>query len=97
MAPAEDPPVGGEEGAGEMMYSGVYNLVGLPALSIPCGMTSEGLPSGLQIVTRWHMDERALSIGLALEAALPFDKQPLQVELQSWARRGHRNPWAGNC
>jgi aspartyl-tRNA(Asn)/glutamyl-tRNA(Gln) amidotransferase subunit A len=79
VAPAEDPPVGGEEGAGEMMYSGIYNLVGLPALSVPCGMNSEGLPSGLQIVTNWHRDELALSIGLALEVALPFDKQRLQI------------------
>jgi aspartyl-tRNA(Asn)/glutamyl-tRNA(Gln) amidotransferase subunit A len=79
VAPAEDPPVGGEEGAGEMMYSGIYNLVGLPAVSVPCGMSSEGLPSGLQIVTSWHKDELALSIGLALEVALPFEGQPLQV------------------
>ena len=79
VAPAEDPPVGGEEGAGEMMYSGIYNLVGLPALSVPCGMSSEGLPSGLQIVTSWHKDELALSIGLALETALPLDTQALHV------------------
>jgi aspartyl-tRNA(Asn)/glutamyl-tRNA(Gln) amidotransferase subunit A len=78
VAPAEDPPVGGEEGVGEMMYSGIYNLVGLPALSVPSGMNSDGLPSGLQIVTGWHKDELALSIGLALEAALPFDQQVLQ-------------------
>jgi aspartyl-tRNA(Asn)/glutamyl-tRNA(Gln) amidotransferase subunit A len=77
VAPAEDPPVGGEEGAGEMIYSGVYNLVGLPALSIPSGMTSNGLPSGLQIVGPWQEDELALSIGLALEAAQPFDKLAL--------------------
>jgi aspartyl-tRNA(Asn)/glutamyl-tRNA(Gln) amidotransferase subunit A len=79
VAPAEDPPVGGEEGAGEMMYSGIYNLVGLPAVSVPCGMSSEGLPSGLQIVTSWHKDELALSIGLALEVALPFEEQALQI------------------
>jgi aspartyl-tRNA(Asn)/glutamyl-tRNA(Gln) amidotransferase subunit A len=80
VAPAEDPPVGGEEGAGEMMYSGVYNLVGLPALSVPCGMSAEGLPSGLQIVTSWHKDELALSIGLALEVELPFGKQGFIAE-----------------
>jgi aspartyl-tRNA(Asn)/glutamyl-tRNA(Gln) amidotransferase subunit A len=79
VAPAEDPPVGGEEGAGEMMYSGIYNLVGLPAVSVPCGTSSEGLPSGLQIVTSWHKDELALSIGLALEVALPFEEQALQI------------------
>ncbi|HKP25321.1 MAG TPA: amidase [Dongiaceae bacterium] len=79
VAPAEDPPVGGEEGAGEMMYSGIYNLVGLPALSVPCGLNAEGLPSGLQIVTGRHKDELALAIGLALEITLPFGKQPLQA------------------
>ena len=43
-------------------------------------MSSEGLPSGLQIVTSWHKDERALSIGLALEVMLSFDKQALQTQ-----------------
>jgi aspartyl-tRNA(Asn)/glutamyl-tRNA(Gln) amidotransferase subunit A len=71
VAPAEDPPIGGESGAGEMLYSGVYNLVGLPALSIPCGLTEQGLPGGLQIVTPWNADPLALSIGAALEQRLP--------------------------
>ena len=62
-----------------MMYSGIYNLVGLPAVSVPCGMSAEGLPSGLQIVTSWHKDELALSIGLALETALPLDTQALHI------------------
>jgi aspartyl-tRNA(Asn)/glutamyl-tRNA(Gln) amidotransferase subunit A len=77
VAPAEDPPVGGEEGAGEMLYSGIYNLVGLPALSIPCGLTPERLPGGLQIVTPWNTDELALSIGQALEGLLPA----IQIEM----------------
>src|SRR5213593_1775075 len=71
VAPAEDPPIGGESGAGEMLYSGVYNLVGLPALSIPCGLSDEGLPGGVQIVTPWNSDALALSIGSALERRLP--------------------------
>jgi aspartyl-tRNA(Asn)/glutamyl-tRNA(Gln) amidotransferase subunit A len=30
--------------------SGEWNLLGLPAMSVPCGFTSAGLPIGLQIV-----------------------------------------------
>jgi aspartyl-tRNA(Asn)/glutamyl-tRNA(Gln) amidotransferase subunit A len=78
VAPAEDPPVGGEEGAGEMLYSGIYNLVGLPALTIPCGLTPERLPGGLQIVTAWHKDELALSIGGALQDLLPASQCPFE-------------------
>lgn len=83
VAPAEDPPIGGESGAGEMLFSGVYNLTGLPALSIPCGLTDEGLPSGLQIVTQWKADHLALSIGAVLERLLPASGPPPDIHIQS--------------
>jgi aspartyl-tRNA(Asn)/glutamyl-tRNA(Gln) amidotransferase subunit A len=68
VAPASDPALNDEAGAGEMLYSAVYNLVGLPAASVPCGLSSERLPMGLQIVGPWGDDERVLSIGAAIEA-----------------------------
>jgi aspartyl-tRNA(Asn)/glutamyl-tRNA(Gln) amidotransferase subunit A len=60
-----------------MLYSAVYNLVGLPAASVPCGLSSGGLPMGLQIVGPWRADERVLSIGAALEAMMPTAKPPI--------------------
>jgi aspartyl-tRNA(Asn)/glutamyl-tRNA(Gln) amidotransferase subunit A len=33
-------------------FTGEFNIFGLPAISIPCGMTKSGLPIGLQIVGR---------------------------------------------
>src|SRR5262245_37483310 len=71
VAPAEDPALNDEAGAGEMLYSAVYNLVGLPAASVPCGLSVQGLPMGLQIVGPRGADERVLSIGAAVEAMTP--------------------------
>jgi Asp-tRNA(Asn)/Glu-tRNA(Gln) amidotransferase A subunit family amidase len=42
----------------------------LPALSLPVGLASNGLPVGLQIVGRRFADEHVLSFGAALEARL---------------------------
>lgn len=41
------------------IYSVVANLVGLPAISIPCGWTANGLPLGIQLVTK-QLDEPTL-------------------------------------
>lgn len=46
------------------------NLTGHPAISMPCGMTSEGLPVGLQIMGAWYSDRMILDVAGHLEAAL---------------------------
>ena len=43
------------------------NLLGLPALSIPCGLSSSGLPVGLQIVGAPFEEALILRVGAALE------------------------------
>ncbi len=44
-------------------------VTGLPALSVPCGFTPEGLPVGLQIVGRHQDDFGVLQLGHAFERA----------------------------
>lgn len=43
------------------------NLLGLPALSIPCGLSTDGLPVGLQIVAAAFEESLILRVGAALE------------------------------
>jgi amidase len=44
-------------------------LTGLPAISVPCGLTPGGLPIGLQIVGRRHRDLDVLKLAHAFEQA----------------------------
>lgn len=43
------------------------SILGVPALSVPCGFTPEGLPVGLQIVGRAGADWSVLALGQAFE------------------------------
>ena len=48
------------------------NLTGQPALSVPCGFSSEQLPIGLQLIGRPLEEARLFSIAHAYERANPF-------------------------
>ncbi len=50
-------------------FTSPFNMTGLPAISVPCGFTSNGLPVGLQIVGR-PFDEPGV-----LRAAYAFEQQ----------------------
>ena len=51
------------------------SVTGLPAISVPCGFTPEGLPVGLQIVGRHQDDLGVLQLAYAFEQATGFWKQ----------------------
>lgn len=46
-----------------------FNFTGLPAMSVPCGLTTDGLPIGLQIVGAPWAERRVLRVGRAYEMA----------------------------
>lgn len=56
-------------------FTAPFNLTALPALSLPCGFTREGLPIGLQIVSRAWADAKALNAGYAYEQATEWHKR----------------------
>jgi aspartyl-tRNA(Asn)/glutamyl-tRNA(Gln) amidotransferase subunit A len=53
-------------------YTYPFNLTGHPALSMPAGLSTQGLPIGLQLVGRWHEDDFLLDAAQRLEAATPL-------------------------
>ena len=48
----------------------LFNLTGHPALSMPCGTTSQGLPCGLQLVGRRFETGALMRVALAVETQL---------------------------
>ncbi|MEX2632264.1 MAG: Asp-tRNA(Asn)/Glu-tRNA(Gln) amidotransferase subunit GatA [Tistlia sp.] len=52
------------------------NLAGLPAISIPGGLSSDGLPLGLQVIGRAFDEETVLKVAGVLEEAAGFDALP---------------------
>jgi aspartyl-tRNA(Asn)/glutamyl-tRNA(Gln) amidotransferase subunit A len=54
-----------------------FNQTGQPAITVPCGFTSDGLPVGLQIVGKRYADATVLRAAAAFEAARPWaDRRP---------------------
>ncbi|MGD9831051.1 MAG: amidase [Hyphomicrobiaceae bacterium] len=55
-----------------------FSVVGVPAMSVPCGYTSEGLPVGLQIIGRRLREDLVLGAAAAYAGACPqhFARRP---------------------
>jgi len=47
-----------------------FNVIGAPALAMPCGPAEDGLPASVQLVGRPGEDALVLAAGRALEEAL---------------------------
>lgn len=54
------------------IYTVTVNLAELPAISVPAGFSSRGMPLGLQLIAPHFMEQRLLSVGSVLEEASQF-------------------------
>ena len=57
------------------VYTVMANLTGLPAISIPCGFNSTGLPIGLQLTTKAFSEDLLLRIAQMFEQATDYHLQ----------------------
>ena len=73
VAPEVSPPIDTPAGEIEGIYSSPFNVTGQPAIVIPCGLTAEGLPVGLQIAALPGADGALLAAAALLERALRCD------------------------
>lgn len=51
------------------------NIAGLPAISIPCGVNSEKMPIGMQLIGNKFEEEKILNAAYTLEQAVEFRKK----------------------
>ncbi len=52
------------------------SLAGVPAMSVPAGLSAEGLPLGLQIIGKHFDEETVLAVSAAIERAANFTAKP---------------------
>jgi aspartyl-tRNA(Asn)/glutamyl-tRNA(Gln) amidotransferase subunit A len=57
------------------IYTVTINLAGVPAISIPCGLSKDGLPIGLQIIGKPFDEQTLLKIAFAVEKYLARVKE----------------------
>ncbi|TYQ18371.1 UNVERIFIED_CONTAM: aspartyl/glutamyl-tRNA(Asn/Gln) amidotransferase subunit A [Acetivibrio alkalicellulosi] len=61
------------------IYTASVNIAGLPGLSIPCGMDSNNLPIGMQIIGKPFDESTLLRIGYTFEKNTEFHKNRAKI------------------
>jgi aspartyl-tRNA(Asn)/glutamyl-tRNA(Gln) amidotransferase subunit A len=58
------------------IYTVTANLAGVPGISVPCGLSSERLPIGFQLVGPYWSEPALFKLAHAYEQARPFTERP---------------------
>lgn len=58
------------------IYTVSANLAGVPGISVPCGLSGEGLPIGVQLVGNFWSEATLLNLAHKYENAHPLDARP---------------------
>jgi aspartyl-tRNA(Asn)/glutamyl-tRNA(Gln) amidotransferase subunit A len=58
------------------IYTVTANLAGIPGLNVPCGLSSQRLPIGFQLLGAYWSEPTLLKLAHAYETAQPFTERP---------------------
>jgi aspartyl-tRNA(Asn)/glutamyl-tRNA(Gln) amidotransferase subunit A len=58
------------------IYTVTANLAGIPGISVPCGLSSAGLPIGMQLLGPYWSESTLLRAAQAYEKLRPFTARP---------------------
>jgi aspartyl-tRNA(Asn)/glutamyl-tRNA(Gln) amidotransferase subunit A len=79
LTPATVGPAPGADTTGDPRFNSPWSFIGFPTVNIPCGLSPEGLPIGLQIVGRPWEEDKLLSAAAWCERVLGFSAVPGMV------------------
>jgi aspartyl-tRNA(Asn)/glutamyl-tRNA(Gln) amidotransferase subunit A len=70
------PALKGLSSTGDAAFNAPWSLIGFPTVTIPSGLTGDGLPLGLQIIAKPYDEPNLLGVAEWCETVLPFEAEP---------------------
>ncbi len=75
VAPETTPPIDTPDGEIEGLFTSVFNLTGVPAIVLPCGVNDQGLTIGLQLSSLRGSDMVLLRVAAEIERLLGVERR----------------------
>ena len=76
ITPATATPAPPAETTGDPKFNAPWSYSGLPTVSIPCGLSNNGLPLSLQLIGTFGSDSRLLAAANWVDEQLGFESRP---------------------
>ena len=71
------PALRGLESTGDASFNSPWSFCGFPSITLPCGLTPDGLPVGIQLIGRPHCEGSLLGVARWCEGVLGFEVAPV--------------------